>query len=210
MTDQEVAELGPAFAGYLARFRACCPNGKTARNLDNYCRGLLSDLPRKSVEPIALASGTTVRMLQVFLANRPWDHHGARALLHRQLADDVRRHPNDGAGTIGVIDETSCRKWGEQTPGVQRQYLGCVGKIDNGIVTVHIGVAKGTFQALLDAELFLPESWANDRDRCRAAGIPERVTYRPKWQIAFEQLVRLAPGDPYSYGIRGEAKRLLS
>jgi SRSO17 transposase len=65
-----------------------------------------------------------------------------------------------------------------------------VGKIDNGIVTVHVGVAKGTFQALLDAELFLPQEWDQDRDRCRAAGIPEHVRYRPKWQIAYDQLVR--------------------
>jgi SRSO17 transposase len=153
---------------------------------------LLSDLPRKSVEPLALASGTTVRTLQVFLANRKWDHDRVRSLLHQELADQVRQQPHDGLGTIGVIDETSCRKWGDQTPGVQRQYLGCVGKIDNGIVTVHVGVAKGPFQALLDAELFLPESWAAERERCRNAGIPDTVVYRPKWKIAFDQLVRLA------------------
>ena len=74
---------------------------------------------------------------------------------------------------------------------MQRQYLGCVGKLDNGIVTVHVGVTKGTFQALLDAELFLPQEWDDDRDRCRAAGIPDAVQYRPKWQIAYDQLVRL-------------------
>ena len=73
-----------------------------------------------------------------------------------------------------MIDETSCRKWGDHTPGVQRQYLGCVGKIDNGIVTVHVGVAKGTFQALLDADLYLPKSWAEDRDR--GAGPASRTT----------------------------------
>lgn len=51
---------------------------------------------------------------------------------------------------------------------MQRQYLGCVGKIDNGVVTVHVGVAKGAFQTLLEAELYLPASWAVDRERCRA------------------------------------------
>src|SRR5205085_12344358 len=129
MTEQDLTDLGPAFAGYLRQFRVCCPHRDTARNFDNYCRGLLSDLPRKSVEPLALASGTTVRTLQVFLANRKWDHGQARSILQRELADQVRQQPNDGLGTIGVFDETSCRKWGDQTPGVQRQYLGCVGKI---------------------------------------------------------------------------------
>jgi SRSO17 transposase len=74
---------------------------------------------------------------------------------------------------------------------VQRQYLGCVGKIDNGIVTVHVGVAKGTFQAILDAELYLPEGWAGDRPRCREAGIPDAVGYRSKWRIALDQWIRL-------------------
>ena len=89
-----------------------------------------------------------------------------------------------------MIDETSCQKWGDQTPGVQRQYLGCVGKIDNGIVTVHLAVARGTFQALLDADLFLPEGWAADRERCRAAGIPDDVGHRSKWQLALDQYLR--------------------
>ncbi len=73
---------------------------------------------------------------------------------------------------------------------MQRQYLGCVGKVDNGIVTVHLGVAKGTFQALLDADLFLPQSWSDDRPRCRAAGIPDDVGHRPKWRLAVDQWVR--------------------
>ena len=95
-------------------------------------------------------------------------------------------------GTIGVIDETSCTKKGDKTPGVQRPYLGCVGKIDNGIVTVHVGLTRGSFQALLDAELYLPKSWAEDRPRCRAAGIPDTVRYRSKWRIALDQLLRLS------------------
>jgi SRSO17 transposase len=63
--------------------------------------------------------------------------------------------------------------------------------VDNGIVTVHVGVAKGRFQALLDAELYLPKSWGQDRQRCKEAGIPDCVGYRPKWRIAFDQLLRL-------------------
>jgi len=94
-------------------------------------------------------------------------------------------------GLFGVIDETSCRKWGDQTPGVQRQYLGCVGKVDSGIVTVHIGVTRGQFQALLDADLFLPKSWSDDRPRCRAAGIPDNVRHRTKCRLAMDQLLRL-------------------
>jgi len=191
MTDQEIAELGPAFARYLTRFRGCFLQNRTAGHFGTFCRGLLCDLPRKSVEPIALEAGTAVRTLQEFLTTARWDHEQARDRLHRRFAEVLVRTRPDDLGTVGVIDETSSRKWGDQTPGVQRQYLGCVGKIDNGIVTVHVGVARGTFQALLDAELYLPESWADDRPRCRRAGIPDVVGYRSKWRIALDQLIRL-------------------
>jgi hypothetical protein len=145
MTDREIAALGPAFAGYLKHYRDCFLQARTAGHFDNYCRGLLSDLPRKSGEPIALACGTAVRTLQEFLATADWRHEAAREKLHRRVAEVLGELPADPVGTVGVIDETSCAKKGDRTPGVQRQYLGCVGKIDNGIVTVHVGVAKGRF-----------------------------------------------------------------
>jgi SRSO17 transposase len=191
MTEQQITDLSPAFATYLGQFRDCFIQDRTAKHFDNYCRGLLSDLPRKSVEPIALAAGTAVRTLQEFLVTAVWEHADARDTLQAYLQSVIARLPDDPLGTIGVIDETSSRKWGDHTPGVQRQYLGCVGKIDNGIVTVHIGVAKGSFQALLDADLFLPKSWSDDRQRCRDAGIPDDVKHRPKWKLAAEQLLRL-------------------
>jgi SRSO17 transposase len=191
MTEQEIAGLGPAFAAYLGRYRGCFLQKRTAAHFDNYCRGLLSDLPRKTVEPIALEAGTAVRTLQEFLTTARWDYAHMRDVLQRHLADAVTQLPADALGTVGVIDETSCRKWGDETPGVQRQYLGCVGKIDNGIVTVHVGMAKGRFQALLDADLYLPKAWAADRERCRDAGIPDDIRYRPKWRIALDQLIRL-------------------
>src|SRR5829696_3633180 len=191
MTEQEITDLGPAFAAYLLRSRGCFGQDRTAAHFDDYCRALLSDLPRKSVEPIALESGTAVRTLQAFLAVAVWDHDAARDTLQRHVAALLPDLPADRLGTVGVIDETSCRKKGDKTPGVQRQYLGCVGKVDNGTVTVHVGVAKGRFQALLDAELYLPREWGEDRDRCDEAGIPDGVRYRPKWRIAFDQLLRL-------------------
>jgi len=191
MTEQEITDLGPAFAAYLRRFRDSFGQDRTAKHFDTYCRGLLSDLPRKSVEPIALAAGTAVRTLQEFLVTAVWQHASARDTFQQHLQTVIVDLPHDPLGTIGVIDETSCRKWGDQTPGVQRQYLGCVGKVDSGIVTVHIGVAKGPFQALLDADLFLPKSWCDDRPRCRAAGIPDNVRHRTKWRLAMDQLLRL-------------------
>ena len=158
MTEQEISGLGPAFAKYLGQYRPCFKQARTAAHFDTYCRGLLSDLDRKSVEPIALAANTAVRTLQEFLVTSKWEHDRAVDVLHQRVAAELDATDDDGTGTVGVIDETSCRKWGDHTPGVQRQYLGCVGKVDNGIVTVHVGVTKGSLHALLTADLYLPQS----------------------------------------------------
>lgn len=69
---------------------------------------------------------------------------------------------------------------------MQKQWCGRLGKTENCVVTVHLGLACDDFHCLLDGELYLPESWDADRDRCREAGIPDTMTYRPKWQIALE------------------------
>jgi SRSO17 transposase len=190
MTEQQIAELGPAFAHFLGRFSRFFAQRRTAGHFRDFCRGLLSDLPRKSVEPIALAAGTAARTLQEFLTTATWDHLGLRDALQQHLAARLPALPDDGLGTVGILDETSARKQGDKTPGVRRQHLGCVGKLDNGIVTVHLAVARGRFKALLDADLFLPEGWAADRERCRRAAIPDALGYQPKWQIALGQLAR--------------------
>lgn len=191
MTPKQLTALGPKLTAALRPLAPCFLQERTRHHLHTYCRGLLSDLPRKSVEPIALQAGTAVRTLQEFLRDHSWQDDTVRDTLQRQAADRLPTLPDDGLGTVGLIDETSAVKSGTHTPGVQRQYLGCVGKVDNGIVTVHIGVCKGRYRTLLDADLFLPESWDADRPRCREAGIPDTLRYRPKWQIALEQLDRL-------------------
>jgi SRSO17 transposase len=190
MTEHQLRALGPALADFLDQFLFCCGYTQTFAHLGTYVRGLLSDLPRKSVEPIALQAGTPVRTLQEFLKDHAWDCAAVRALLQRHAAQALPSVRDDGLGVVGLIDETSVVKQGTKTPGVQRQYLGCVGKVENGIVTVHLGACKGRYQTLLDADLYLPASWDHDRDRCREAGIPDAVVYRPKWQIALEQLDR--------------------
>jgi SRSO17 transposase len=190
MTEEELDGLGAALEEFLRPYLFCCSYTQTFGHLHTYCRGLLSDLQRKSAEPIALAAGCAVRTLQEFLRDHQWQHALLRAQLQRDVGTEVAGLPDDGLGTVGLIDETSALKSGDKTPGVQRQYLGCVGKIDNGIVTVHLGVCKGRYKTLLDAELFLPEEWAKDRERCRAAGIPDDLKYRPKSQIALEEVDR--------------------
>lgn len=190
MTPEQLLVLGTAFAAYLRLFEDCIAYRPTAEHLHSYCRGLLSDLARKSIEPIALACGTAVRTLQEFLRDHVWDHFRMRDQLQQRLAGQPALSAADDLGTIGVIDETSVAKKGTKTPGVQRQYCGSRGKLENCIVTVHLGIVRGLFRTLIDAALFLPKAWSADRTRCRDAKVPDDVVYRPKWRIALEQLTR--------------------
>jgi SRSO17 transposase len=190
MTDDQLEALGPALESFLEPYLFCCGYTQTFGHLHTYCRGLLSDLPRKTCEPIARASGTAVRTLQEFLRDHAWDYAQVRALLQRHVAAALPAVAADDLGTVGLIDETSALKCGTKTPGVQRQYLGCVGKIANGIVSVHLGVCRGRSKTLFDGELFLSEEWAADTDRRAAAGIPTDRAYRPKWKIALEEVDR--------------------
>ena len=187
MTEAQILALGPALSVFLERFLFCCADTRTFLHLSTYCRALLSDLPRKSVEPIALAAGTAVRTLQEFLRDHLWDHTHALDLLQRHVVEVLDDLPDDGLGTVGICDETAHPKKGDKTPGVQRQWCGRLGKTDNCVVTVHLAVAKGRYKTLLAGDLFLPASWSDDRDRCRAAGIPDEVVHRPKWRVALGQ-----------------------
>ncbi len=190
MTTPLVQAVGPEFTAFLRPFERFFDNPGTVQHFRNYTRGLLTDLARKTAEPLAKYAGTPPRCLQQFLKACLWDHEGLTDGVQQTLRAAVAELPPDPVGTVGILDETSALKKGTKTPGVQRQYLGCVGKVANGIVTVHLVVAHGPFKALLDSELFLPESWDADRERCREADIPDDVRYRSKWEIGLELLAR--------------------
>jgi SRSO17 transposase len=166
---------------FLQRFADCFRRKDTREHLTTYVHGQLSNLPEKSVEPIAVKAGVAPRTLQEFLSQHQWDEDGMR-----DRVQEIVREEHAGAHALGILDETSFAKKGDKTPGVKRQWCGSVGKKENCTVTVHLGYACDAFHCLLDADLFLPEDWSNDRPRCREAGIPDDVVYRPKWQIGLE------------------------
>jgi len=181
MDARQIRKLKPMLSKYLGEFDDCFSRSEPAENLRVYVRGQLSDLPRKSIEPMADRAGVPPRTLQQFLSLAAWDEQ----LMADRLAEIVARdhaHPL----SIACLDETGDPKKGDKTPGVKRQWCGATGKVDNCVVTVHLTYAAGDFHALLSGELFLPENWSEDRERCRAAGIPDAVVHQPKWQIALQ------------------------
>ncbi|MFQ5705626.1 MAG: IS701 family transposase [Gemmatimonadales bacterium] len=186
MDAQTILRIKPALTQYLHEFDGCMGRRTNRRHLQTYVGGQLSDLQRKSVEPIADAAGESPRTLQEFLGRLIWDEGAVRDRLQRRVA---QRHA-DPRG-IGILDETSFAKKGNHTACVQRQHCGSRGKQDNCVVAVHLGYAAGDFHTLLDGELYLPEKTRHqNRTRCRSAGIPDDVVYRPKWQIGLAQIQR--------------------
>jgi SRSO17 transposase len=186
MDAKEIEALGPRLDRFLDEFNDCFGRVEPAAHLRTYVRGQFSDLPRKSIEPIALAADTPPRTLQQFLSAAHWQEGLMRDRLQEIVARD-HAHPL----AVGIFDETGYPKKGDQTPGVKRQYCGASGKTDNCAVTVHLGYATPDgFHALLDGELFLPQDWSADRERCQAAGIPDTMVHRTKWNIALELLDR--------------------
>jgi len=171
---------------FASALDSCIKTAPSRRHLRRYLAGQISERPRKSVEPIALAAGVPPRTLQEFLATHRWDEAALESCLQSRVARD---HAH--AQSIVIVDETSFPKKGDRTPGVKRQHCGATGKLDNCLVTVHLGYAAGDFHALLAGDPYLPEEWAQDERRRAEAGVPEDVRFRAKWQIAVAQLERV-------------------
>ena len=187
MTVDQMESLRFALSEFLDEFGDCFGRCEQRRKLAKYVRGQLSELPRKSAEPMALAAGITPRTLQEFLASDAWDQDRLRWHTQRLI---VRDQADDQA--IGVIDESGHPKKGTRTACVSRQYCGNTGKLDNCVMTVHLTFSSfdNRFRSLIDSDLYLPQAWHEDRVRCRKAKIPDDVVYRPKYTIALEQLDR--------------------
>lgn len=182
MDATQIRSLEGELESYLAQFDEAFGRREPMAHFRTYVKGQLGDLPRKSIEPIALEAGVPPRTLQQFLAAAGWDQALMRDRLQQIVARDYA-HPH----AIGIIDETSYAKKGQKTPGVKRQHCGHTGKTDNCTVSVHLSYARPDgFRTMLDGEMFLPEDWSADRERCRAAGIPEGMIHRTKWKIALE------------------------
>jgi SRSO17 transposase len=133
MDAKQVKQLKPMLNKYLRQFDDCFGRIEPTERLKAYVTGQLSDLQRKSIEPMADAVSLPPRNLQQFLSLHKWDEMRMRDILEQIVAGD-HQHPC----SIGIFDETGHPKKGDKTPGVQRQWCGSTGKKDNCVVTVHL------------------------------------------------------------------------
>ena len=177
MTTDEIRALEPNARRRLQQFVDCFAKAPVFEYFVNYSLGLLAHFDRKSIEPIALWIGVAVRTLQLFLSHFVWDHARIESRLRRTIMDEYGCE-----NAIGVIDGSGHAKQGDKTPGVQRQWCGESGKIDNCVVGQHLiytnNDPKNPFSACIASDLYLPESWINDLPRRKEAHIPESAMFR--------------------------------
>jgi SRSO17 transposase len=148
-----------------------------------YVRGLLLDGERKSVEPMALRlPDGNEQAMQQFVGQSPWEWQPVWQRLARRMVKELE------PDAVWVIDDTGFPKQGGHSVGVERQYSGTLGKTANCQVAVSLHEVCTEGAAVLSWRLYLPESWANDPQRRAEAGIPEKVKFRKKWELALEMI----------------------
>jgi SRSO17 transposase len=174
-----------------------------------YLRGLLSPVERKNSWQLAEVSGdATPYGVQHLLRRARWDPDAVR----EELRTYILQHLRDPDAVL-VIDETGFLKKGWHSAGVARQYSGTAGRIENCQIGVFLAYASQHGHTLLDRELYVPEAWTNDRERCQQAGIPDERRFATKPQLAQQMLARaFAAGVPATWvtgdSVYGNDRRL--
>jgi SRSO17 transposase len=193
---EEVRAWAAGLDGLHARIAGRFTRAEPRRRALAYLRGLLGPVGRKNSWQLAEHAGeATPDGMQRLLATAEWEpdlvRDDLRAYVVEQLGDP---------GAVLVVDETGFLKKGTTSVGVQRQYSGTAGKVDNCQLGVFLAYASPRGRAFIDRELYLPKVWTNDRARCRAARVPEQVGFRTKPQLARVLLERaLDAGVPASW-----------
>lgn len=184
----DATDLDRVYASFLrfhARFAPHFGRREAKERSEQYLRGLLVQRSeRRSAENLAeVIAGATPRTLQLFLSASPW----STLPVLDELQAYVGKRLGEAESTF-IVDETGFKKQGKKSVGVARQYSGTLGKVDNCQIGVFLTYASAKGHATVDARLFLPEVWTQDRARCRAAGVPEDVAFRTKPELALDLL----------------------
>jgi SRSO17 transposase len=179
--DVFAAVVAPAFVRREPRLRA-----------RSFLLALASGLGRKNGWTVAEFAGESAPDgMQRLLNAAVWDADAVRDRLQLYLAG----HLGDRSAVL-VVDETGFAKKGVHSVGVQRQYSGTLGRVDNCQIGVFVAYVTGGGRLLVDRELYLPESWTADRDRCRGAGVGDDVQFATKPELARRMLARTLPRLP--------------
>jgi SRSO17 transposase len=196
---EEIADWARELDALHARIAPRFERAESRQRSLAYLKGLLSHAERKNGWQLAeeAGEGTPDGMQRLLNASR-WEVDAVRD----DLVAYVREHLADPAAIL-VIDETGFLKKGTKSAGVQRQYCGTAGKLDNcqvGVFLAYSSLVPAQTQVLVDRELYLPQEWISDAPRRREAGIPDAVSFATKPELARRMLARLrAAGLPAAW-----------
>ena len=186
--------LMPRLESFLRPFAELLRSTRQRTNTGHYVQGLLSDLGGKDVESIAYLHDRERQGLQKFIGQADWDHRPLVAELARQVGAELGE-----ADGVLVFDPSAFPKKGTESVGVQRQWCGRRGKIDNCQVGIYLGYVSGREHALADFRLYLPREWATRTRRRRKAGVPAAIRFRTRHELALEMLDESGPRLPHGW-----------
>jgi SRSO17 transposase len=183
------------------RLRPCFARSNPFEQARKYMCGLMSELPRKNGWTLAEHAGDrTPDRMQRLLNDAVWDHDQAQRMVRRFVVEQLGDQPL----RVGALDESGQEKQGEHTAGAKRQYMGCAGRVANGVNTVYCSYATPGGHALVGARIYVPEEQLTDPDRRAALGIPAAVGFKTKSQLARDILAEMIADESIPPWIAGD------
>jgi SRSO17 transposase len=186
--------LVPRLERFLEPFAAHLEIKAQRDNARDYVAGLLAPVERKNAESIAYWHDRERQGMQKFIGQAPWDHRPLLTELARQVGVGLGE-----ADAVLVFDPSAFPKCGTESVGVQRQWCGRLGKIENCQVGIYLGYVARQEHALVDMRLYLPEDWAGDKARRKKAGVPREIRFRTRHELALEMLDEKGPLLPHAW-----------
>jgi SRSO17 transposase len=194
LAPQILRGLLPRLERFLDPFLTGLQRSEQDPHARHYVAGLISNLEYKNVESIAYLHNQPREPLQQFIGQSPWDH----LPMITELARQVGLQLGSPEGVL-VFDPSAFPKKGAASVGVQRQWCGRLGKVDNCQVGVYLAYVGSQEHALVDFRLYLPREWTRDRDRCKKAGVPRTVRFQTRHALALEMLQEHGATLPHSW-----------
>jgi SRSO17 transposase len=186
--------LAPRLDTFLRPFVTALRREEQRENTGRYVRGLLSNLGAKTAEAIAYLHDCDRQGLQKFVGQSPWDHRPLLTELARQVGAELGE-----PDAVLAFDPSAFAKKGDGSVGVQRQWCGRLGKLENCQVGVYLAYVSRRDHALVDARLYLPREWTRRRTRMSKAGVPPGVTFRTRHELALDMLDEHGPALPHKW-----------
>ncbi len=194
LTPETVEDCGGRLVDFLQRYLPRFPRVEHRHNATLVVHGLISGLERKTCEPIAIEAGLPRKPIQFFVGAGKWDDEAVMS----ELRTHVREELAEPDGVV-VIDPSAFPKKGTESCGVDRQWCGRLGKVENCQVGVFLAYAASAGYAPLDRRLYLPEDWADDKVRRKKCHVPPEIQFQEKWRIVLDLLDRSLPGLPHGW-----------